>query len=111
MGVGIYKLLTVKLFSLQTGETGDNSRRSARTALTNRARLLVLGVVGRVDGAHEKLEQPELGGQVDARLAHHLGLLRLVVGGAVDEVADLRMVVERLEEGLRLLVVADLGEL
>lgn len=44
-------------------------------------------------------------------LAHHLGLLALKVGRAVDEVADHGVVVERLEELLRLGVVADLGEL
>lgn len=47
---------------------------------------------------------------LNASLAHHLSLLALEVGRAVDEVTDTGVVVECLEELLRLHVVADLGE-
>lgn len=78
--------------------------------LEQRLRLLVLGVVRAVDGAHDELQEPGLGSKIHT-LAGHLGLLCLKVGCAVDEVADNGVVVEGGEELLGLDVVSDLGEL
>merc|ERR1711939_711597 len=71
---------------------------------------LVLAVVLVRDGTKQELDEPELGREVDARLEHVVRLV-LVVARAVDEVANLRVHVDLLEEGARLHVVADLGEL
>jgi hypothetical protein len=47
--------------------------------------LLVLGVVRRVDGTKNKLEDPKIGGKVDRRVgASHLGGLVLEVASAID---------------------------
>jgi hypothetical protein len=47
--------------------------------------LLVLGVVRRVDGTKNKLEDPKIGGKVDRRVStSHLGRLVLEVASAID---------------------------
>lgn len=76
------------------------------------AALLVLSVVGRVNGSEDEFENPEVRGEVDWRLgASHLGRLVLEVGSAVDHGADLGVAVQLAKELSSLLVVADLREL
>lgn len=76
-------------------------------------RLLVLGIVRRVDRTKEKLDEPHLGGEVDstATLTSNLVLLNLVRTRAVDDGTKERVVVEFLEVLLSLEVVTDLSEL
>lgn len=63
------------------------------------ASLLILGIVGRVDGTEDELEDPEVGSEVNGRVgASHLSGLVLVVGSAVDHAADGRVVVKLAEE-------------
>jgi len=71
----------------------------------------VLAVVRRIDGTQKKLHDPHIRTHVLPSLLHHLRLLRLVVHGLIDETTDVRVVIQRSEELLRLLVVTDLREL
>lgn len=77
-------------------------RRAAVTALGRGSAgvsLLVLGVVRRVDGAEDELQDPEVGGEVDRWVGtSHLGGLVLEVGRDIDQVADGGVVIELAEE-------------
>jgi hypothetical protein len=62
-------------------------------------------------GLVHSLHDPHIRTHVLPSLLHHLRLLRLVVHGLIDETTDVRVVIQRSEELLRLLVVTDLREL
>jgi hypothetical protein len=59
-------------------------------------------------GLVHSLHDPHVGAHVLPGLLHHLRLLRLVVHGLVDETTNVRVVIQRSEELLGLLVVTDL---
>lgn len=86
---------------------------------------LTLAVVRRIDGTQKKpgksamahalrstlrnsLHDPHIRAHVLPSLLHHLRLLRLVVHGLVDETTNVRVIIQRSEELLGLLVVTDL---
>jgi hypothetical protein len=70
----------------------------------------ILIVVGTIDGAHEELDDPSSGGQIDP-LTGHFVLFDFESACAIDHGADVSVGVEFSEEVSGLQVVTDLGEL
>lgn len=83
--------------------------------LTREARshgFAYLLVVTTIDTTHQELDKPQVGRQVERRVGPSaVVLLDLKVGRGVDQSANLRVLVQLLQELARALVVADLSEL
>jgi len=94
------------LAELAAGASG-----TPETSLRSSACLLVFLIIAGIDGAKQKLNNPEIGREIDRWLrTHHLLLLVLEVARAVNHRPDRRVFVELAEELPRHLVVSNLSK-
>lgn len=101
----------IKILQGEKNKHGEHHPHQSVTQLWRRART-ILGIVRVVNATKQHLDQPQLGRQVHRWVGlHHLVGLELVIAGAVDQSADLGMVVNLFQELASLDVIADLGNL